>query len=90
LARRIVRDGGELPKSSSLHVHCTDTAGEWLVSSPDGHQLELRREHAKGDAALRGPADALLLTLWGRRHGALTIDVVGDQAVAGDWLALGG
>ena len=89
LPRRVVRDGGELPKSS-LHVHCTDTAGEWLVSAPDGKQLELRREHAKGDAALRGPAEALLLMLWGRRHRSFTIDIVGDQAVAGDWLALGG
>lgn len=88
LQRRVVRDGGELPRSS-LHVHCTDTPGEWLVTS-DGHEFVLRREHAKGDAALRGPAESLLLALWGRRHGAPAIDVVGDAAVADEWLALGG
>ena len=87
LMRRIVRDGGALPQSS-LHVHCTDTEGEWLVSS-DGHQIELRREHAKGAAALRATAEALLLSLWGRRHRA-PVEVVGDQAVADEWLALGG
>jgi uncharacterized protein (TIGR03083 family) len=88
LPRRIIRDGGEVPRSS-LHVHCTDTAGEWLVTS-DGRELALRREHAKGDAALRGPAESLLLALWGRGHRPPVIDVVGDTAVADSWLALGG
>jgi uncharacterized protein (TIGR03083 family) len=88
LPRRLIRDGGEAPRSS-LHVHCTDTAGEWLVTS-DGRELELRREHAKGDAALRGPAEALLLALWGRGHRPPAIDVVGDTAAADAWLALGG
>ena len=88
LPRRIIRDGGELPQSS-LHVHCTDTPGEWLVWSA-GNEVQLRREHAKGDAALRGSAEALLLALWGRRHRRSDIDVVGDPAVAEAWLALGG
>ncbi len=38
------------PLDGSVHVHCTDVAGEWLVQ-PDG---AVTREHAKGDAALRG------------------------------------
>ena len=88
LPRRITRDGGELPPSW-LHVHCTDTTGEWLVWSA-GNELHVRREHAKGDAALRGTAQALLLSLWGRRHRSPPIDVVGDPLVAEAWLALGG
>ncbi|MEO5840991.1 MAG: maleylpyruvate isomerase family mycothiol-dependent enzyme [Acidimicrobiales bacterium] len=88
LPRRIIRDGGELPQSS-LHVHCTDTPGEWLVWSA-GDELQVRRAHAKGDAALRGPAQALLLALWGRRQASPAIDVVGDPLVAEAWLALGG
>ena len=88
LPRRIIRDGGVLPRSS-LHVHCTDTAGEWLVWSEE-NDVQLRHEHAKGDAALRGPAQALLLSLWGRRHGSSAIDIVGDPVVAEQWLALGG
>ncbi|HUP75124.1 MAG TPA: maleylpyruvate isomerase family mycothiol-dependent enzyme [Acidimicrobiales bacterium] len=88
LPRRIIRDGGDLPQSS-LHVHCTDTPGEWLVWST-GNELQVRREPAKGDAALRGTAEALLLSLWGRRHRSPIIDVVGDPVVAEAWLALGG
>ncbi|MEO8692697.1 MAG: maleylpyruvate isomerase family mycothiol-dependent enzyme [Acidimicrobiales bacterium] len=88
LPRRIIRDGGGLPRSS-LHVHCTDTRGEWLVSSA-GNEVQVRREHAKGDAAVRGTAQALLLSLWGRRHGSPAVEVVGDPLVAEAWLALGG
>ena len=88
LPRRIIRDGGEFPQSS-LHVHCTDTAGEWLVWS-DGNELQMRREHAKGDAALRGSAQDLLLSLWGRSQRSPAIDVVGDPLVAEAWLSLGG
>ena len=89
LPRLVAREGLELP-AGSLHVHCTDVDGEWLVTS-DGGRLALRREHAKGDAALRGPAEVLLLALWGRespRREAL--EVVGDADVAAAWLALPG
>jgi uncharacterized protein (TIGR03083 family) len=49
----------------SLHIHCTDTDGEWVVdfSAPD---LRLRREHAKADTAVRGPASDLFLWVWNR------------------------
>lgn len=85
--RVVKRDARALPEGS-LHVHCTDTAGEWLVHRADDGALVMVREHAKGDAALRGAAGDLLLALWGR--GGTTIDVVGDPAVAAAWLALGG
>ena len=88
LPRRIIRDGGELPRSR-LHVHCIDTPGEWLLTA-EGNELQVRREHAKGDAALRGTAQALLLSLWGRGHRSPAIDVVGDPLVADAWLGLGG
>ena len=81
LPRLVVREGVRLP-DGSLHVHCTDVDGEWLVTSADGG-LHVRREHAKGDAALRGPAEVLLLALWGRdAPGRDALEVVGDPAVA--------
>ena len=86
LPRLGTRDSVAYP-SGSLHVHCTDVAGEWLVNS-DGSGLRVERAHAKGDAALRGRAADLLLTLWARPAG--TVERVGDQAVADAWLALGG
>ncbi len=88
LPRLVDRDGLELP-SSSLHVHCTDTEGEWTVEVLDG-ALAVDRAHRKGDAALRGSAEHLLLRLWGRPVPDGAVDVVGDEAAAGAWLSLGG
>lgn len=70
---------------SSLHVHCTDDGlaegtGEWLVSVTRDGPVGTRK-HAKGDAALRGPANDLLLTTWNRRP-LDSVDVVGDIATA--------
>lgn len=80
----LVRAGGT-PPSGSLHLHCTDGDGEWLVV-PEGERLVVTREHAKGDVAWRGPARALVLAVWGRVDPEL--DVVGDQGVSAEWLAL--
>jgi hypothetical protein len=84
---RVSRDSVTLP-AGSLHIHCTDTHGEWLVSLDDGYQLV--RAHAKGAAALRGPAEALLLRLWNRdTDRADELSPVGDERVLEAWLALG-
>jgi uncharacterized protein (TIGR03083 family) len=84
-----VREHVAIPPGS-LHVHCTDVAGEWLVER-DGDGLRVVREHAKGDAALRGPAEAILLRLWNRDSlRAAELDEVGDPAVAAAWLAVPG
>jgi uncharacterized protein (TIGR03083 family) len=88
LPRLVDRDGLELP-TSSLHVHCTDTEGEWTVEAVDG-ALRVDRAHRKGDAALRGTAEHLLLRLWGRGVPEGAVEVVGDAAAAASWLELGG
>lgn len=72
----------------TLHLHCTDTAGEWLLALRDG-RLEVTGGHAKADAALRGQASDLFLACWGRRPGD-GLEVLGDGAVAQEWLALMG
>jgi hypothetical protein len=82
----VTRESATLPVGS-LHIHCTDAHGEWLVTLDDGFELE--RAHAKGAAALRGPAEALLLRLWNRdtdRAGELS--PVGDDTVLDAWLSL--
>ncbi|MEZ5144490.1 MAG: hypothetical protein R2726_18560 [Acidimicrobiales bacterium] len=64
---------------ATVHVHATDADGEWLVTfTPDGPTVE--RRHARGDTALRGPAAAMLLALWGRR-GLDGVEVFGDEAL---------
>ena len=66
-------------RGESLHLHATDTEGEWLVRLlPAGVQVE--RGHAKGDAAARGTASDLLLFLWGRAP-ADRLESFGDPAV---------
>lgn len=87
LRARATREGTELP-GGSLHLHCTDTHGEWLIASDGGYRFE--RGHIKGAAALRGPAEALLLRLWNRNSARLAeLSPVGDEQVLDAWLTLG-
>jgi uncharacterized protein (TIGR03083 family) len=63
--------GRRFPEAGSIHLHTTDTPGEWLVRL-DAEGVQLTREHAKGDVAVRGPASEVLLVLMGRK----TMDAV--------------
>lgn len=63
--------------SSSIHVHATDAAGEWVIDLSE-IGLSFRREHAKGDVAARGPASDLALVIWNRRP-ATDLEVFGDE-----------
>jgi uncharacterized protein (TIGR03083 family) len=69
----------------SVHLHCTDVEGEWLLV-PGPEAATVTREHAKGDVAARGRAEDLLLMLWGRR-GSDAADVFGDAALLERFLA---
>ncbi len=73
------------PMAGSLHVHCTDADGEWYAE-PAGGGVVVTREHRKGDAVLRGPAEEIAATL---RAGAPTgaVEGLGDPAVLAAWLA---
>jgi len=66
----------------SLHIHRTDGEGEWLLRGEDG-KLVATREHAKGDAAVRGSGQALLLYMWGRDRS--DVEILGDTDVAAAW-----
>jgi uncharacterized protein (TIGR03083 family) len=50
----------------SFHAHATDAPGEWWLDF-DTPGLAARREHAKADTALRGPASGLYLWMWNRQ-----------------------
>lgn len=64
----------------TVHVHATDAEGEWLVRFAEG-DLIVDVGHAKGDAAVRGPAADLLLWLWGR-HPLDGLEIFGDTTAA--------
>jgi uncharacterized protein (TIGR03083 family) len=70
----------------SVHLHCTDVDGEWTIRPQDDGTLLVAREHAKGDAAIRGPASDLLLVLW-RRLPSAAVEVIGDAEVADRFVA---
>lgn len=72
--------------AGSVHLHCTDVAGEWTVTWHEERPV-VRREHAKGDAAIRGPASDVLLALW-RRMPLSALEVLGDGAVAARFVSL--
>jgi uncharacterized protein (TIGR03083 family) len=75
-------------EGGTLHVHCTDTHGEWLLRrTPDGFAYDLG--HAKGEAALRGPAAQLMLLLLHRLPdgtAATDVEVLGDAPLVDLWL----
>jgi uncharacterized protein (TIGR03083 family) len=64
----------------TVHLHATDAEGEWLIRFAEG-DVEVEVGHAKGDAAVRGPAADLLLWLWGRRP-LEGLEVFGDRRAA--------
>jgi uncharacterized protein (TIGR03083 family) len=70
----------------TIHLHCTDADGEWLVRlTPDG--MELERAHAKGDVAARGTASDLVLFVWGRVPSS-GLEVFGDAGLLDRFQAL--
>jgi uncharacterized protein (TIGR03083 family) len=78
-------EGLARPEPVTVHLHCTDEPGEWLLAlGPDG--MTVTPEHAKGDAAVRGTASDLLLLLLGRAS-ATDVEVFGDALVLDGFLA---
>jgi uncharacterized protein (TIGR03083 family) len=79
-----------LKRGRTIHLHATDEVlgpvGEWtIVNDEDG--VGWSHQHGKGDVALRGPANALLLAIVRRRTAAEAgIEIFGDTAVWDGWL----
>jgi len=75
----------EGPLNGSVHIHCTDVDGEWLIVPTDASDVVVTREHAKGDCAIRGSASQLLLGLW-RRVPMSALEIIGNAGVAAQFL----
>jgi uncharacterized protein (TIGR03083 family) len=84
-SRRPAEHLGSLPAGASLHLHATDSDGEWLIRfSGDGISWE--RGHSKATAAVRGPVGPLLLFTYGRvSPGDDRLAVFGDESVLTAW-----
>jgi uncharacterized protein (TIGR03083 family) len=69
-------------EGKTLHVH-SDEGHEWLIAmNPDG--LQVSREHAKGDLALKGAVSDLELLLYDRPPIG-EVERFGDEAVLDAW-----
>ena len=69
----------------TVHLHATDADSEWLLTL-HAERVDATRGHAKGDAALRGAARDLLLSVWGRDPlGA--VEHLGDETVIATFTA---
>jgi uncharacterized protein (TIGR03083 family) len=69
----------------TLHFHCTDVGGEWLLRGSDD-DVTVTREHGKGDVAARGSASDLMLLVWGRAPTS-QVEVLGDTDLLNRFLA---
>jgi uncharacterized protein (TIGR03083 family) len=74
------------PLSGSVHLHATDTDGEWIIREDKNRNLSIVRGHEKADAALSATASDLLLTLY-RRIEPDQSGVHGDLSVLSRFLA---
>ena len=74
----------------TLHLHATDTEGEWVITLDDaGPHVE--HGHVKADAALRGPAAGLLAVITSRLDPATAgVELLGDPAPLDLWRDHGG
>ena len=74
--------------TGSLHLHTTDTEGEWLLNlAPD--RIDHSRSHAKAAAALQGPSSDLLLWLVNRRSpDSPELRLFGDRKIIESWRSI--
>jgi uncharacterized protein (TIGR03083 family) len=72
----------------TFHLHATDTPGEWWLDFAAA-DLATRREHAKADTAVRGPASGLYLWLWNRQTPEEAgLDVFGQTETVTAWRSI--
>jgi uncharacterized protein (TIGR03083 family) len=70
--------------AETLHLHRTDGPGEWMFArGATEHEVVVTHEHGKGDAAVRGSGEQLLLWIWGRP--VTDLEFFGDAEVAEAW-----
>jgi uncharacterized protein (TIGR03083 family) len=79
-----------LARGQTIHLHATDDVlgpvGEWTIVN-DEEGIGWSHDHGKGDVALRGPVNDLLLAIVRRRTAAeVGVEVFGDTGVWDSWL----
>jgi uncharacterized protein (TIGR03083 family) len=84
-ARRPYPHLAALPTGASLHLHATDTDGEWIIRFTDG-AIDWQRGHEKATTAVRGSVTSLLLFTCGRLPASdPRLASFGDESVPALW-----
>ena len=78
------RAEGEKKVGGTVKLKCTDSKllpghHEWFVSAMKEPKATFTRANRKGDVAIRGPAQDILMWLWRRSS---NIEITGDEVVA--------
>ena len=73
------------PLSGSVHLHASDTQGEWVIKEDEDRKLSIVRGHEHSDVALSATASDLLLILY-RRFPPNQQAVHGDRSLLGRFL----
>jgi uncharacterized protein (TIGR03083 family) len=84
IARRSKADLSGL--AGDVHVHCTDTEGEWTFDVHDG-EVRVTTGHGKATTAVRGPASDVALFLFNRVP-AERVEIFGDHSLLTSWQAI--
>jgi uncharacterized protein (TIGR03083 family) len=86
---RVIKRSNRTAPVGTLTIQCVDADGRLVIQSLDGEEIHVERVPAD-DAArspmLWGPAEGLLLALWGRAEHP----VRADDGLVSRWLAFGG
>jgi uncharacterized protein (TIGR03083 family) len=78
----------EVDLDATVHLHCTDVAGEWMLAFAD-RAVTVTHDHGKGDLAVRGPAWGLFLWAWNRADpDQAGLEIFGDTALLEPWAIL--
>lgn len=77
------------PAGPAVRICCTDVDQEWYLDLAEPGGRTLHTEPVDVALTLRGPAEALLLLVWGRLDAATAgVAVEGDRAVLANWTDL--
>ena len=83
-AMAATQNSSQILGCESIHLHCTDVHGEWMLAADETGALAVTHEHGKGTVAIRGRASDLLALVRGQftlAGGAERFEVFGTATV---------
>lgn len=77
------------PAGPAVHIACTDADQEWYLDLAEPGRRTVQAEPIDVALTLRGPAEALLLLLWGRMGASSAgVEVDGNHRILSNWAEL--